>query len=139
MADADKSMISIERGADGYTIVASKLSERQARRMEEAFYNRGKAARGKEPLPIPEEEPLRTAVAGFVEHRKKTLRKPLTARALELALRKVRGWHPHDAERQAALFDCAVEHTWQGIYWPKEWGPEPGTRTGEPPLPEVDE
>jgi len=69
-------------------------------------------------------EPLRSAVAGWVEQRTANKKKP-TARAIELAVNRAETLCPGDIRRQAELFDHATEHQWSGLYWPKEWGEQP--------------
>lgn len=58
---------------------------------------------------------LTDSIIGFIQNRK-TLKKPLTERALMLNVNKAYKLAGGDQEQMTALFDLAVERGWQGIY-----------------------
>ena len=62
---------------------------------------------------------LREAVTGYIEMRK-TMKKPLTPRALRMALQKAIEYGQGDAERIQAVIDQSTMNGWQGIFPLKE-------------------
>lgn len=66
---------------------------------------------------------LNAAISDFVEHRKK-LRKPMTDRAIQLLIIKLRGMADSVPER-IELINTAIEHGWQTVYAPKDPAAEP--------------
>lgn len=71
---------------------------------------------------------LTDSIVGFIQNRK-TLKKPLTERALMLNVNKAYKLAGGDQEQMTALFDLAVERGWQGIY--EEKGKSDGTKRSD--------
>jgi len=61
-----------------------------------------------------EDEDLNKAIMDFIEHRKK-LRKPMTPRAIELFILKVKKLS-NSTSGQIALINTAIERGWQSVY-----------------------
>ena len=64
--------------------------------------------------PYVEDEDLNKAITDFIEHRKK-LRKPMTPRAVELFIQKVKKLS-NSTSGQIALINTAIERGWQSVY-----------------------
>ena len=76
-------------------------------------------------LVFPKNEKITAAIKGWVEFRQKA-RAPVTQRALDQAMQKAERWCGADTDRICELFDYAVQRGWKGLFWPREWGVEPG-------------